>query len=77
MRTINTRGSRSAEEAEWLSYFTAENAKVQALQTQIAKTDKEIDGMVYEFYGLTAGEVKAGGEVTLSWPTCSSRSTVL
>ena len=46
------------EEAEWLGYFTAEKAKAQALQAQIAKTDKEIDGMVYELYGLTEEEVK-------------------
>ncbi len=26
-----------AEEAEWLTYFTAEKAKAQALQSQIAK----------------------------------------
>jgi len=46
------------EEAEWLGYFTAEKAKAQALQAQIAKTDKEIDGMVYRLYGLTEEEVK-------------------
>lgn len=47
-----------AEEAEWLSYFTAEKAKAQALQAQIAKTDKEIDALVYALYGLTEEEVK-------------------
>ncbi|HOY29679.1 MAG TPA: TaqI-like C-terminal specificity domain-containing protein, partial [Flavobacteriales bacterium] len=47
-----------AEEAEWLSYFTAEQAKAQALQAQIAKTDKEIDALVYQLYGLTKEEVK-------------------
>ncbi|MBP7513081.1 MAG: N-6 DNA methylase, partial [Flavobacteriales bacterium] len=47
-----------AEEAEWLTYFTAEKAKAQTLQAQIAKTDKEIDALVYELYGLTEEEVK-------------------
>ncbi|MBK6776338.1 MAG: hypothetical protein IPG74_11035 [Flavobacteriales bacterium] len=47
-----------AEEAEWLTYFTAEKVKAQALQAQIAKTDKEIDALVYQLYGLTEEEVK-------------------
>ena len=47
-----------ADEAEWLGYFTAKQAKAHALQAQIDKTDKEIDGMVYALYGLTAEEVK-------------------
>lgn len=34
-----------------------EKAKAQALQAQIAKTDKEIDALVYELYGLTAEEI--------------------
>ena len=46
-----------AEEAEWLTYFTAEKAKAQALQAQIAKTDKEIDALVYQLYGLTEEEI--------------------
>jgi len=50
MRTINTRGTWSTEEAVWLGYFTAEKAKAQALQTQIAKTDKEVDAVVYQLY---------------------------
>jgi len=47
-----------AEEAEWLTYFTAEKAKAQALQAQIAKTDAAIDALVYQLYGLTEEEVK-------------------
>jgi type I restriction-modification system DNA methylase subunit len=46
-----------AEEAEWLGYFTTEKTKAQALQAQIAKTDKEIDALVYQLYGLTAEEI--------------------
>ncbi len=46
-----------AEEAEWEDYFLAEQQKAQALQTQINQTDKEIDAMVYELYGLTEEEI--------------------
>lgn len=46
-----------AEEAEWLGYFTEQKAKAQALQAQIAKTDREIDALVYQLYGLTEEEV--------------------
>ncbi|MBL8003099.1 MAG: N-6 DNA methylase [Flavobacteriales bacterium] len=46
-----------AEEAEWLSYFTTEKAKAQALGAEIAKTDKEIDALVYQLYGLTEEEI--------------------
>lgn len=47
-----------AEEAEWLGYFTEQKAKAQALQAQIAKTDREIDALVYQLYGLTEEEVR-------------------
>ena len=47
------------KEVEWLSYFTAEKTKAQALQTQIDKTDKEIDALVYELYDPTEPETAA------------------
>ncbi len=46
-----------AEEAEWEEYFDAEKAKAQAIQLEIDKTDREIDAMVYELYGLTEEEI--------------------
>ena len=46
------------EEAEWLTYFTEQQAKARALQAQIDKTDKEIDALVYQLYGLTEEEVR-------------------
>jgi type I restriction-modification system DNA methylase subunit len=46
-----------SEEAEWETYFNAEQQKAQALQSQITQTDKEIDQMVYELYGLTEDEI--------------------
>jgi hypothetical protein len=46
------------EEAEWETYFTTEAKKVLELKAQIAKTDKEIDQMVYALYELTEDEIK-------------------
>ena len=46
-----------SEEAEWEDYFEAEKAKAQTIQSEIDKTDQEIDKMVYELYGLTEEEI--------------------
>ncbi|MEO9571880.1 MAG: TaqI-like C-terminal specificity domain-containing protein [Polaribacter sp.] len=45
------------DEFEWLDLFEENKQKAQALQTQINQTDKEIDAMVYELYGLTDDEI--------------------
>lgn len=45
------------EEAEWLTYFNEQKAKVGELLAQINQIDKEIDQMVYELYGLTEEEI--------------------
>jgi len=47
-----------SQEAEWEDYFSAEQQKAVALKTKIDQTDKEIDQMVYELYGLTEEEIK-------------------
>jgi type I restriction-modification system DNA methylase subunit len=46
-----------SQKAEWEDYFIQEQKKAIALKTQIDKTDKEIDKMVYELYGLTKEEI--------------------
>jgi hypothetical protein len=46
------------DEFEWLDLFEENKQKAQELQTQINQTDKEIDAMVYELYGLTEGEIE-------------------
>lgn len=46
------------EEADWEDYFLSEKEKAVALKTQIDQTDKEIDAMVYELYGLSDEEIK-------------------
>lgn len=47
-----------SEEAEWEDYFNQEKSKAQNLQSEISKTDKEIDQMVYELYGLSEEEIR-------------------
>lgn len=46
------------KEAEWLEYFTQQKALADELKSQIVQTDKEIDVMVYELYGLTEEEIR-------------------
>jgi type I restriction-modification system DNA methylase subunit len=45
------------EEAEWLTYFNKKKNEANALQAEIDRIDKEIDGMVYELYGLSEDEI--------------------
>lgn len=47
-----------AQQDEWEDYFNQYNANCKALSAKIAATDKEIDRMVYELYGLTQDEIK-------------------
>jgi hypothetical protein len=46
------------EEAEWMDYFNEQKGKAGELKTQINQTDREIDAMVYELYGLNEQEIK-------------------
>lgn len=46
------------DEMEWMEVFEAKKKEVLALKADIDKTDREIDQMVYELYGLTEDEVK-------------------
>jgi hypothetical protein len=46
------------QEAEWMQYFNERKQKAQVLQSQIVSTEKEIDQMVYELYGLTEEEIE-------------------
>ncbi len=46
------------QQQEWLHYFEAEKEKASAIQQLITQTDKEIDSMVYELYGLSDEEIK-------------------
>jgi type I restriction-modification system DNA methylase subunit len=46
-----------AEEAEWEDYFNEQKQKARCLKSEIDKTDREIDRIVYELYGLTKEEI--------------------
>ena len=46
------------EQVEWEEFFNTYKAELNNLQSEINKTDKEIDQMVYELYGLTDEEIK-------------------
>lgn len=45
------------DEFEWMELFEENKKKAQELQTQITQTEKEIDQMVYELYGLSEEEI--------------------
>jgi type I restriction-modification system DNA methylase subunit len=45
------------DEFEWMELFEENKKKAQDLQAQITATEKEIDQMVYELYGLTEDEI--------------------
>ncbi|PKP12245.1 MAG: restriction endonuclease subunit M [Bacteroidetes bacterium HGW-Bacteroidetes-3] len=47
-----------SQKGEWEDYFLQESKKALALKTNIDTTDKEIDQMVYELYGLTNEEIE-------------------
>ena len=46
------------QQDEWEDYFNQYKADCNALFAQITATDKEIDQMVYQLYGLTEEEIK-------------------
>ncbi len=42
---------------EWEEYFNSYKSEINQLQIKIELTDKEIDQMVYQLYGLTDDEI--------------------
>jgi hypothetical protein len=46
------------DEMEWMELFEAKKKEALELKTEIDRTDREIDQMVYELYGLTEEEIK-------------------
>ena len=45
------------DEIEWMDLFEDYKKQAQTLKQEINKTDKEIDKMVYELYGLSEEEI--------------------
>ncbi len=48
---------RLLKEVEREEYFNGQKQKAQTIKSEIDKTDREIDKMVYELYGLTEEEI--------------------
>jgi hypothetical protein len=46
-----------AKQGPWLDLFKTEREKIKNTQTEIEKTDKEIDKLVYQLYGLSEEEI--------------------
>jgi type I restriction-modification system DNA methylase subunit len=46
-----------SSKSQWLEHFEVEKQRALALQSQITKTDAEIDKMVYALYGLSEEEI--------------------
>ncbi len=46
-----------SQKAEWEDYFLTEQKLALEIQNKITSTDKEIDAMVYELYGLSEEEI--------------------
>jgi len=47
-----------SQQDEWEEYFSGYKEEILKLKMQINQTDKEIDRMVYELYGLTDEEIE-------------------
>ena len=45
------------DEMDWMDVFETKKAEAQNLKQQIYSTDREIDAMVYELYGLSEEEI--------------------
>lgn len=53
-----------SEEAEWMQYFNDQKQKALKLKAEIDITEREIDQMVYELYGLNQEEINIVEEAT-------------
>jgi type I restriction-modification system DNA methylase subunit len=56
-KSSNEKLSKS-DEMEWMEVFETKKVEVQKIKSEIDKTDKEIDQMVYNLYDLTEEEIK-------------------
>lgn len=59
-KTIKTSGGiqlTKKDEIEWMDLFEDYKKQAQTLKQEIDKTDKEIDKMAYELYGLSEEEI--------------------
>ncbi|MBT6688054.1 MAG: N-6 DNA methylase [Bacteroidetes bacterium] len=47
-----------SDQSEWKDFFESTKSEINQIQSEIEKTDKEIDQMVYELYSLSDEEIK-------------------
>ena len=60
-KTIKKEGREQltkTDEMDWMDVFESKKVEALSLKAEIDKTDKEIDQMVYELYGLNEEEIK-------------------
>jgi len=58
IKTVGGTPLTKLQEMEWMEVFETKKTEAQTLKAEIDKTDKEIDKMVYELYGLSEEEIK-------------------
>ncbi|MBK8562741.1 MAG: N-6 DNA methylase [Saprospiraceae bacterium] len=58
LQKVHKRKLSIQEDLEWEPLFEEQRAKATALQADILRTDREIDGVVYGLYGLGEEEIK-------------------
>ena len=58
VKTSNGNTLTKKDEFEWLELFEENKKKALDIKSQIDQTEKEIDRMVYELYGLTEEEIQ-------------------
>jgi type I restriction-modification system DNA methylase subunit len=58
IKTVGGTPLTKKDEFEWMDLFEENKKKAIELKSEIDKTDKEIDQMVYALYGLTEEEIK-------------------
>ena len=57
IKTVGGTPLTKLQEMEWMEVFETKKSEAQTLKAEIDKTDKEIDKMVYELYGLSDEEI--------------------
>ena len=58
IKTVGGTPLTKLQEMEWMEVFETKKKEALELKAEIDRTDKEIDKMVYELYGLSEDEIK-------------------
>ena len=57
IKTFGGTQPNKKDEIDWMDVFEDYKSQVQTIKQEIDKTDKEIDRMVYDLYGLSEEEI--------------------